>query len=195
MDFPPIEIHPSDGRETASVVSANYLIFGYPCFLFQECRYGSISSVSCHVDEEDGSIPCMGTKVFQKDIKCQYCYQTEETVEHSCMAHYCTQCLSVATPRQRFLSNCTAYTGTFCMGHRSFYKMKVCNFTTGYKWSTAFALSLTLGGFGVDRFYLGFWREGLGKLFSFGGLGVWTMIDVVLIGVGVITPADGSLYI
>lgn len=55
--------------------------------------------------------------------------------------------------------------------------------------------SITLGGFGADRFYLGQWREGLGKLFSFGGLGIWTLIDVLLIGVGYVGPADGSLYI
>lgn len=55
--------------------------------------------------------------------------------------------------------------------------------------------SITLGGFGADRFYLGQWREGLGKLFSFGGLGIWTLIDVLLIGAGYVGPADGSLYI
>lgn len=41
-----------------------------------------------------------------------------------------------------------------------------CSFTTGKSWSTALLLSVTLGGFGADRFYLGYWREGLGKLFS-----------------------------
>lgn len=55
--------------------------------------------------------------------------------------------------------------------------------------------SLTLGGFGVDRFYLGHWREGLGKLFSFGGLGVWTLVDLILVIIGYVGPADGSLYI
>uniref|UniRef100_A0A803T7Z9 TM2 domain-containing protein 3 n=1 Tax=Anolis carolinensis TaxID=28377 RepID=A0A803T7Z9_ANOCA len=80
-------------------------------------------------------------------------------------------------------------------GNRNFPKMLYCNWTGGYKWSTALALSITLGGFGADRFYLGQWREGLGKLFSFGGLGIWTLIDVLLIGVGYVGPADGSLYI
>lgn len=58
-----------------------------------------------------------------------------------------------------------------------------------------FFLSVTLGGFGADRFYLGSWREGIGKLFSFGGLGVWTLVDVILIASGYVGPADGSLYI
>ena len=55
--------------------------------------------------------------------------------------------------------------------------------------------SLTLGGFGVDRFYLGYWKEGLAKLFSFGGLGVWTLVDFILIVSEYVGPRDGSLYI
>merc|ERR1712136_627162 len=66
-----------------------------------------------------------------------------------------------------------------------------CNWTSGYRWSTTLFLSITLGGFGADRFYLGHWQEGIGKLFSFGGAGVWTLIDVILIAVGYLKPADG----
>lgn len=62
------------------------------------------------------------------------------------------------------------------------------------KWSTALLLSITLGGFGVDRFYLGNWQEGVGKLFSFGGLGVWTLLDVILIATGYLKPGD-SRYV
>ena len=45
------------------------------------------------------------------------------------------------------------------------------------------------------RFYLGHWQEGVGKLFSFGGLGVWTLVDVVIVAIRYVGPADGSLYI
>lgn len=51
------------------------------------------------------------------------------------------------------------------------------------------------GGLGIDRFYLGLWKSGIGKLFSFGGLGVWTVVDIVLIATGYIRPADGSMYV
>ena len=47
----------------------------------------------------------------------------------------------------------------------------------------------------MDRFYLGHWEAALGKVFSFGGLGAWTLVDIILIAVGYVGPADGSLYI
>ncbi|OXU20266.1 hypothetical protein TSAR_015196 [Trichomalopsis sarcophagae] len=92
-------------------------------------------------------------------------------------------------------SNCTVKSDILCLGRRKFLKNLPCNWTGGYKWSTALILSITLGGFGADRFYLGHWQEGIGKLFSFGGLGVWTLIDVMLISMRYLGPADGSLYI
>lgn len=42
-------------------------------------------------------------------------------------------------------------------------------------------LSLLLGVFGIDRFYLGKVLTGLLKLISFGGLGIWALIDLILV--------------
>lgn len=81
------------------------------------------------------------------------------------------------------------------MGQRNFYKRIPCNWSSGYSWTKTMILSVVLGGFGADRFYLGLWKSAIGKLFSFGGLGVWTLVDVVLIAVGYIKPYDGSMYI
>ena len=47
----------------------------------------------------------------------------------------------------------------------------------------------------VDRFYLELWGSAIGKLVSFGGLGVWSILDIILIGTGYVGPADGSVYV
>jgi len=47
---------------------------------------------------------------------------------------------------------------------------------------TAFMLSLFLGIFGADQFYLGMIRYGIAKFFTLGGLGFWWIYDIVRIG-------------
>jgi TM2 domain-containing membrane protein YozV len=60
------------------------------------------------------------------------------------------------------------------------------------KWVTALLLSIFLGGLGIDRFYLGYTLLGILKLITGGGLGIWWLIDVILILIGKMTDADGQ---
>lgn len=43
--------------------------------------------------------------------------------------------------------------------------------------TTALILSLFLGNLGIDRFYIGDTGAGIGKLLTFGGFGIWAIID------------------
>lgn len=55
-----------------------------------------------------------------------------------------------------------------------------------------FFLSFTWGTFGVDRFYLGKVGTGILKLITFGGFGIWTIIDLVLIMSGSMRDKQGN---
>lgn len=47
--------------------------------------------------------------------------------------------------------------------------------------TTALILSLLFGTIGIDRFYIGRVGLGIGKLLTFGGLGIWALVDLFLI--------------
>ncbi|HEY7424759.1 MAG TPA: TM2 domain-containing protein [Gemmataceae bacterium] len=58
-------------------------------------------------------------------------------------------------------------------------------------WTTALVLSILLGGWGVDRFYLGYVGLGVLKLITGGGCGIWWLIDWIRIANGSLTDAEG----
>ncbi|HLC91424.1 MAG TPA: TM2 domain-containing protein [Candidatus Saccharimonadales bacterium] len=56
----------------------------------------------------------------------------------------------------------------------------------------AWLLSIFLGQFGADRFYLGYTGLGVLKLFTLGGCGIWALIDWILIWAGSMKAHDGT---
>lgn len=56
----------------------------------------------------------------------------------------------------------------------------------------AILLCFFVGMFGIHRFYVGKVGTGILQLLTLGGLGVWVLIDCIIIVIGQFTDSDGN---
>ncbi|BHF68265.1 TM2 domain-containing protein 3 [Sparganum proliferum] len=179
------------------------------CQFNSSCVYGEQSRVPCWPKNQS---PCEGDDYFRlsntsntvtslnrrqqqmhfREFTCMYCHQLDQK-HFTCDVHG-GECSQSGVARRYYTATCRADARVLCMGKRRFFRMKLCNKPSGKTYGATVTLSLLLGGLGADRFYLGMWREALGKLFTFGGLGVWSLLDFFLVAVGYICPQDDPSY-
>uniref|UniRef100_A0A8C2SII6 TM2 domain containing 3 n=1 Tax=Capra hircus TaxID=9925 RepID=A0A8C2SII6_CAPHI len=93
---------------------------------------GSPTPAECDQDPDFKS-----QKSFVLNMTCRFCWQLPEA-DYECVSS--SNCRAVSCPRQRYATNCTVRDHIHCLGNRTFLKMVYCNWTGGYKWSTALAL-------------------------------------------------------
>lgn len=94
---------------------------------------------------------------------------------------------------ERTRVRCHALRGIECRGNRTFHRGSVpCIHYSGHHFLTTLLYSLLLGFLGIDRFCLGHTGSAVGKLLTLGGLGVWWVVDIVLLIIGDLRPADDS---
>ncbi|KAM7538466.1 hypothetical protein Aperf_G00000067686 [Anoplocephala perfoliata] len=172
-----------------SEISAYYI----KCNFNATCRYGEVVEVICK-----SLVPChngsnVTDPIHYRKVICRYCHQLTDESDFRC-ERPSGDCVQPGVARSYYVARCSAQPSVVCLGHRQFPRMRPCTHDSGKSYGTTVILSLFLGGLGADRFYLGMWREGLGKLFTFGGLGVWSVVDFVLVVVGYIRPSDDPSY-
>jgi len=88
---------------------------------------------------------------------------------------------------------CTVFDEIECYGNRTFLAdNQPCLRFSGHYFVTTLLYSVLLGFLGVDRFCLGLTGSGVGKLLTLGGVGVWWLVDIILLISGQLKPDDDS---
>ena len=67
--------------------------------------------------------------------------------------------------------------------------------TSGKNWMVTFILSLALGFLGAHRFYTGHFISGLLQLVTFGGYGIWWIVDILLIATNNFRDGAGHILV
>ncbi|KAI0209710.1 TM2 domain-containing protein 2 [Lamellibrachia satsuma] len=92
---------------------------------------------------------------------------------------------------------CEVLEGIECHGDRRFLSAKEvpCIKYNGHYFVTTLIYSVLLGFLGMDRFCLGHTGTAVGKLLTLGGVGIWWIVDIILLALGELQPADDSNWV
>jgi TM2 domain-containing membrane protein YozV len=107
-------------------------------------------------------------------------------------ADYCTSCGVRPLKGSKYCNNCGAETlpdAEVCV--KCGVRQGKSQTGEGKNWLVALLLSIFVGEFGIDRFYLGLIGTGVLKLITFGGIGIWWLIDVILIATNKLNDSEG----
>lgn len=127
----------------------------------------------------DARYVCRDPEIDPETQQARGCDPETRTVQVAC------------TPAPQIICDGIQHNGTSTV----FHKTVPCKWTNGCSFETALLLSIFLGMFGIDRFYLGYPAIGLLKFSTLGFFFLGQLIDVLLIASQVVKPADGSDYV
>ncbi|XP_052831854.1 TM2 domain-containing protein CG10795 [Octopus bimaculoides] len=179
-------------REPHQIV-AGYIL---PVLLLLQCFNLSVEAGNTNINEksETSSSPDFKIPLCSNLLLGQYVCDEPIIDSKTQQAKNCDQETRTVVVTCRTAPNIT------CRGEsknesQKFTRHLPCKWTNGHSFETALLLSIFLGMFGVDRFYLGYPAIGLLKFSTLGFMFLGQLIDILLIATQVVKPADGSDYV